>query len=548
MRWRPLVLVSLALLASLTLLVVTGVRVFERDRDELLQRYGHDREVGLAEAARALGSDIADVSDDLELAAAVLHGAGSSTLAERELHAIATIKREYLAMHARTDEGITTKVTALDAPPNMAQLSDVALDAALDSAEKAHGRLHVSGVAGGSRWLRVFARRPEKHGPAVAVVVDMEVVVARLRVQRDPMSRFAIVDAHGVAAASSDRTLAAVLRDRPGVAREVRTAVATGESDRTVVTSDVARAVGLPDAKAIVVGVPVLIDADAPWMLLTVISTQALQNQERTVIRRVLVGGGLVVVLLLSAAAYVLYNTFRARALSERIAHSERLLHLEKLALAGQLAAGIAHEIGTPLNVARGRVELSLSHLGAEHAEAKNQRIVIEQIDRVTRLIQQLLDCVRPTPALVHPVDLATSLQSVKQLLEPQAVKRGVTLDVDAPVPTPMLTDADQLQQILLNLTLNAVDACDRDGTVTLRARAKDGSVTLEVVDTGHGIPLEIQKQVFDPFFTTKKRGQGTGLGLWVVAQLVRAQSADIELDSVPGKGTTVRVVWPVQS
>jgi signal transduction histidine kinase len=539
--------VSVALLTASSLLVITGVRVFERDRDELFARYGTDREVGLAEAARGLGGDIADISDDLELASAVLRAAESPTLAERELHAIATIKREYLAMHARTDDGVTAKVTALDAPPNIAELSDVALGVGLDLAERVRGQLHVATVRGGSPWLRVLSRRPERHGPTVAVVVDMEIVVSRLKLQRDPMSRFAILDATGVAAASSDPTLAALLRDRPSVAGDVRGKVASGGSGRTVVTSSVARSIGLPDANAIVVGVPILVDAGAPWTLLSVISTQALQTQERTVVRRVLVVGGLVLVLLLSAAGYVVYNTFRARALRERLAHSERVAHLEKLALAGQLAAGIAHEIGTPLNVARGRVELSLSHLGADHAEAKNQRIVIDQIDRVTRLIQQLLDYVRPTAARVQPVDLAASLQSVKQLLEPQAATREVTLEVDA-TSTSLMTDADQLQQILVNLTLNAVDACERGGNVSLRTRSRADSVVLEVTDTGHGIPEEIQKQVFDPFFTTKKRGQGTGLGMWIVAQLVRAQSAEIELDSAPGKGTTVRVVWPVHT
>ncbi len=538
MRWRPLVLVSVALFAALGVLVVTGLRVFERDRDALLARYGHEREVGLEEAARGLGGDIADVSDDLQLAAAVLRGAEAATLAERELHAIATIKREYLAMHARTDDGVTTKVTALDAPPNIAELSDVALDDALDVTEKAHGPLYVTSVRGGSPWLRVFARRPENHGPAVAVVVDMEVLVTRLKLQRDTVSRIAIVDAHGNATTSSDRTLAAVLRDRPAMV----------QSGRHTIDSSIARAIGLPAASALVIGVPIVVDTGAPWMLVSVISTQALQTQERTVIRRVLVGGGLVVVLLLSAAGYVLYNTFRARALRERLAHAERLAHLEKLALAGQLAAGIAHEIGTPLNVARGRVELSLSHLGDQHPEAKNQRIVIDQIDRVTRQIEQLLGYVRPTPALVQQVDLAASLQNVKQLLDPQAAKRKITLEIEADAPTPLLTDADQLQQIIVNLTLNAVDACDQGGHVSLRTRTRPDAVVLEVADTGHGVPPEIRKQVFDPFFTTKKRGQGTGLGLWVVAQLVRAQSAEIELDSAPGKGTTVRVVWPVRA
>jgi two-component system, NtrC family, sensor histidine kinase HydH len=148
-------------------------------------------------------------------------------------------------------------------------------------------------------------------------------------------------------------------------------------------------------------------------------------------------------------------------------------------------------------------------------------------------------------------MDLAHSLQAVVDLLAPQAAKRGVTLSVDVPSSSSsssVRADPDQVQQIIVNLVLNAIDACGRGGRVLLRCVSRTDGVALEITDDGHGIPREIQKQVFDPFFTTKKRGQGTGMGLWVVAQLVRAQSAEIELDSTPGAGTTVRIAWPVPS
>jgi signal transduction histidine kinase len=223
----------------------------------------------------------------------------------------------------------------------------------------------------------------------------------------------------------------------------------------------------------------------------------------------------------------------------------ERLLHSEKLVTAGQLAAGIAHEVGTPLNVARGRAELSLSHLGAEHQDADNQRVVIDQIDRVTRLIQQLLDYVRPAPAVMQEVSLARALHATKELLAPQATKRKVTLHVDvATTRSTLHADPDQVQQIIVNLVLNAIDACEDGGNVILRAISGAHTIGLEIVDDGHGIPREIQTQIFDPFFTTKKRGQGTGLGLWVVAQLARTHGADIDLESTLAKGTTVRVTW----
>ncbi len=670
---RALILVSGTLAAALTILVMIGLRVLERDRAGLLDRYGESREQAIEEAARGLATEVADIGEDLALASTLLKSAETQQLAERELHAIATIKREYLVMYARSDRHDTiTKVAAYDAPPGVAAKADATLEQLLQVAEDQPGMLHVStAFAEGSdsaAWYRVFARKGTGDGPVVAVAVDTAVLLSRMKLQRDAMARTAVIDGAGATAPSSDRELAAVV-SAPAFAPLIAN-VRTGRASRTVIDGAAARRIGLPNSDAVVTAVPLAVDGGPPWTLLMAASTQSLQTQQRTIVRRVVVGSGLVLVLLLSAAAYVLHNTFRARALRERLKHADRLAHLtekaekildhipsgvlalsenlritgvnrwlaermgrdiiggtldatfdadgahlvalvkraletrepqalheerssllgydaslnvhavplargvgdvsvllvfedltelrrienrllhsEKLVTAGQLAAGIAHEIGTPLNVARGRVELSLSHLGTQHAEAENHRLVIEQIDRVTRLIQQLLDYVRPAPVSVQPVDLARSLHGVRDLLAPQAAKRRVSLDVDATSAAATLTtDPDQLQQIIVNLALNAIDACESGGRVELRTMQRQGSVVLEVQDTGQGIPHELQKQVFDPFFTTKKRGQGTGLGLWVVAQLVRAQAAEIELDSTPGRGTTVRVAWPVQA
>ena len=675
MARRPLVFVSAALIASLTVLVVMGQRVLERDRDALFARYGQERAQGIEEAARGVAAEVSDIGDDLELASILLQGAETQTLAERELHAIATIKREYLVMYARTDDGATTKVTAYDAPARVAERSDATLLQLLEVAAREPGKVHVSaaylaaGEAGA--WYRVFARRSTARGPVVAVVVDTAVLLGRMKLQRDAMTRALIVDTRGESAPVSNAALAALARARRDVFTPLIASTTGGKTLTAVLDDDSARSIGLPNTRAVVIAVPLVVDSGLPWTLLVVSSTQRLQTQEKTIARRVLVGSALVLVLLISAAAYVLRNTFRARTLRERVQHmdrlahltekaekildhipsgvialsesrritsvnrwlaerlgrdvvglaleeafengrrddvalvvqlvetaltereprslhreriallgreaslnihaiplargvgdvsvllvfddltelrriEERLLHSEKLVTAGQLAAGIAHEIGTPLNVARGRAELSLSHLGKEHRDADNQRVVIDQIDRVTRLIQQLLEYVRPAPSVMQEVDLAHALHAVKDLLGPQAAKRNVALHVDAGDHASKLhADPDQVQQVIVNLALNAIDACERGGNVWLRAKSGD-QVTLEITDDGHGIPREIQKQVFDPFFTTKKRGQGTGLGLWVVAQLVRSHAAEIELDSAPTKGTTVRITWPV--
>jgi two-component system sensor histidine kinase HydH len=676
MARRPLLVVSGTLVGALTVLVIMGQSVLERDRDALFAAYGREREQGIEEAARGLTADVADIGEDLDLASTLLQGADTTRLAERELHAIATIKREYLVMYARpVDSEVTTKVTAFDAPAGVAERFDHVLVRMLALAEQEPGKLRVSQALGEpqtpDRWYRVYARRPRGTGPIVAVVLDTSILLSRMKLQRDPMSRTAVLDAGDGFTTTSDRGVESLARTHRETFAPLLAQTRAGVSSRVMIEGELAREIGLPDTAAVTVGVPVAIDEGPPWTIVVVASTQALQTQETTLVRRVLVGGALVLVLLLSAAAYVLHNMFRARTLRERLRHTDRLAHLtekaekildhipsgvlalsqelrvssvnrwleerlerdvvgkhvgsafptaraddvelvvglvdraletgepqslhrehialfgpaaslnvhavplahgigdvsvllvfddltelrrieqrllhsEKLVTAGQLAAGIAHEVGTPLNVARGRVELSLSHLGPDHAEASNHRIVMDQIDRVTKLIQQLLDYVRPAPSTMHAVDLARSLHGVRELLAPEASKRNVTLHLDSPESQPTFrADPDQVQQIIVNLTLNAIDACERGGKVWMRSKRRGDSLVLEISDDGQGIARELQKQVFDPFFTTKKRGQGTGLGLWVVAQLVRAQSAEIELDSNPGKGTTVRVVWP---
>jgi len=656
---------------ALTVLVVMGQRLLDRDRAALYERFGHEREQGVEEAVRGIAADVADIREDLDLAATLLQAAETTRLAERELHAIATIKREYMVIYARTDAGLT-QVVAYDAPPGTAELAHAVLDRMLALAERQPGVMHSSGELAPADtpagWFRVYVWRPRPEGPTVAVVVDTAVLLRRLRLERDLNTRLVVVDSRGATAPISDEAFARVVRERPQLFGPMIAATTPGHHEAVVLDGDAARAIGLSETAAVTLAVPLQLVDGRPWILLVATSTQSLRDQEATLVRRLVIGSALVLVLLLSAAAYVLHNAYRARTLRAHLRHSahlahlnekaekildhipsgvlalsengrvtgvnrwlaerlgrpvidgplreafdgapediarvlalveratssrepqvlrdrlrlfggdafldihavplargfgdvstllvfddltdlrrieQRLLHSEKLVTAGQLAAGIAHEIGTPLNVARGRVELSLSHLGTDHAEAESQRIVIDQIDRVTKLLQQLLDYVRPAPATLQRVELAPALHGVTELLAPQAAKRGVTLAVEAAADLAVHVDPDQVQQILINLTLNAIDACGKHGHVTLRAAARPQAVVVEIVDDGQGIPADLQKQVFDPFFTTKKRGQGTGLGLWVVAQLVRAQAAEIELDSTVGRGTTVRITWP---
>ncbi|KFE69379.1 ATP-binding protein [Hyalangium minutum] len=239
--------------------------------------------------------------------------------------------------------------------------------------------------------------------------------------------------------------------------------------------------------------------------------------------------------------------------LSNLRALETQLLRAEKFATVGVLAAGIAHEIGTPLGVVRGRAEYVLGKLGSGHPQAAGVGVIIEQIDHVSRTIRQLLDFSRLQPAAVRPVALGPLLRDVSELLRLEAERRQVRLEWELPEGVPAIAaDPDQIQQVLVNLALNACDACSAGGRVRLKAAAPDASsssawglVPVTVEDDGCGIPPESLNQVFDPFFTTKKRGQGTGLGLTVVAHVVRNHGGRVELESKPGRGTCVTVLWP---
>jgi signal transduction histidine kinase len=398
----------------------------------------------------------------------------------------------------------------------------------------------------------VFARRGADE-LVVAIVVDLRPLLARLRLLAASDAALLVLGAHGLPSPSSDERIAEAVRAlpgdaaaTPGLARLVDDVRARRSATVTMSEAEAAR-LGLPRAAAVGVAVPVVIEDGEPWGLVLASSTLALRTQERTLVRRLIVGGALAAGVLVLLSASFVWNARRTAVLRERLRQADQVAHAEKLATAGQLAAGIAHEIGTPLNVVRGRAELALARLGAGHPQAAGLQIIVEQIDHVSGLIRQLLDYVRPVPPVVTAVPGTAALRSAAQLLAPEATKRGIALEVDAPEELPSLrADAGQLQQVLVNLAMNALDACARGGRVTLRARRAGASVELEVEDDGVGIPAASRAQVFDPFFTTKKRGQGTGLGLWIVAQLVRAHDAAIELTSASGSGTKFRITWPV--
>jgi signal transduction histidine kinase len=242
----------------------------------------------------------------------------------------------------------------------------------------------------------------------------------------------------------------------------------------------------------------------------------------------------------------------------QREAATEQLRHADRLTTVGKLASGLAHELGTPLNVVGGRARLIRDREVEGTEVTDSARIISEQSERMTRLIRQLLDFARPR-ALQKARVVVTSLAArVGELLA--TIARKANVEIELPTPDDSLVveaDDGQLHQVLTNLVVNAIQAMPQGGTVKIAARTADqgpppyvgGSLhtwmAIEVHDTGVGMDDATRERIFEPFFTTKAVGDGTGLGLSVTWGIVREHGGWIDVASSPGKGSTFTVYLP---
>jgi len=224
----------------------------------------------------------------------------------------------------------------------------------------------------------------------------------------------------------------------------------------------------------------------------------------------------------------------------------------EKFASLAALAAGVAHEIRNPLTAIKARLYTQQKRLAKGSPEAEDSRFVDEEIDRLERIVREFLQFARPGDPVLAPVSPAELLGEVRELLAAGCRKSAIRLTVSAAVKTPVLADRQQIKQVLINLIRNAADSIGRDGSITLCARqTRVGfgamqpweAVTLEVKDTGEGIPQEVQSRLFDPFFTTKP--SGTGLGLAIARRIVEKHGGTLRFET-SAKGTAFRIVLPV--
>ncbi len=257
-------------------------------------------------------------------------------------------------------------------------------------------------------------------------------------------------------------------------------------------------------------------------------------------------------------------NAELVRQAEERLRLEQEVQQAQKLAAVGMLAAEVAHEIGTPLNVISGRAEVLERAVPRDHPERRHLDVILSQAERIKGIIHALLDYTRPRRPTLRPEPILPIVGRVASVLMDRSHRRGVRLQLELPIGLPaVMADPEHLQQVFLNLILNALDVTEKGGTVRItagpepvlppdgrgsivRGKATVPTLALHVIDGGKGLTAEELNHVFEPFFSTKGRGQGTGLGLPITEEIVRAHRGEIEMLSTPGKGTEVIVRIPL--
>lgn len=227
------------------------------------------------------------------------------------------------------------------------------------------------------------------------------------------------------------------------------------------------------------------------------------------------------------------------------------LRQTEKLSFIGQISAGIAHEIGTPLNIILGNAEFLMMDMKSGERDYDELRMIVGETNRIAKLIQQLLDFARPKRMRAKPVSINEEIQNVLQLLKNQLDKSSIELRLVLDDTLPFVFgDAAQLQEVFVNLIVNSIHSMERGGILTISTRGnvrrEDNTVEVSIADTGCGIPAENLQKIFNPFFTTKEVGKGTGLGLAIAQRIVQDHKGTISVESEVDKGTIFKLTFPV--
>lgn len=239
------------------------------------------------------------------------------------------------------------------------------------------------------------------------------------------------------------------------------------------------------------------------------------------------------------------------RDITQSIEFEKELLLSEKLSAVGALASGMAHELGTSLNIIQGHADLILTEIPKDSPFAGSLKTIIQACDRMTALMKTLLLDVTHKEFEITPLDIREVIQYLLNFLRIQTKKQNITTIFEMREKLPLFSgDRIQIEEIFLNVMMNGIQAMPDGGELSIKLSTQSENgwkyVLTEIKDNGVGIPLEILSRIFEPFFTTKEVGKGTGLGLYITHNLVRRYRGRIKLESAPGCGCTVSILLPI--
>ena len=239
----------------------------------------------------------------------------------------------------------------------------------------------------------------------------------------------------------------------------------------------------------------------------------------------------------------------RKQAEEDRERLQEQLLHADRLATIGQLAAGVAHELNEPLGGILGFTQLAAKHPDLPEQVEKDLGKIESATLHAREVIKMLMLFARQAPPSKKKVNLNILIEDGLYFLESRCAKASIELARDLSADLPEITaDPSQINQILINLVVNAIQAMEKGGRLSVDTFRDEEFVCLAVADTGSGMSMEVQRKIFIPFYTTKDVGEGTGLGLPVVHGIVTSHGGEIEIQSQPQKGTRFIVRLPIDS
>jgi two-component system NtrC family sensor kinase len=270
-----------------------------------------------------------------------------------------------------------------------------------------------------------------------------------------------------------------------------------------------------------------------------------------------------ITIIALGIIAIVLTTVFTTRMMIRQLVQSEtrmqelnaQLVQSDKLAALGKLAAGVAHEINNPLAVILQKTGW-IQDLLDEEEFRKSENLqefrtsiakIEEHVERARKVVHNMLGYARRMEPRLEDVDVNQTINQTVDILENFARANTIDIQTDLMESLPIIAgDQAQLQQVILNLISNAIDAIGKDGTVSVKSRADDSEIRIVIADTGPGISENMQKKIFDPFFTTKSSGKGTGLGLWISYTIIEKLGGSLSLRSQAGQGAEFTVTLPI--